>query len=133
MMHMVYFDIIEYINLNDQIFDRLVSVNYNSILQKNEDLFKAVLSKIYESFIQSVTNLEINNCKQSSIVCLNYLEKILKAEKSEKKLKLILDVLSRIEEIGLKASLLTDNFISIYETITNKSIVVPEKVDRFAV
>lgn len=130
---MVYFDIIEYINLNDQIFDRLVSVNYNSILQKNEDLFKAVLSKIYESFIQSVTNLEINNCKQSSIVCLNYLEKILKAEKSEKKLKLILDVLSRIEEIGLKASLLTDNFISIYETITNKSIVVPEKVDRFAV
>lgn len=121
-MHVVYFNMIQHIEVGDTIFESLVLKNYHSILAKNEQLFKAVLQILANTFLQCVGNLEVARSKQKAITCLNYMEHIIKSEKNNANLALIEEAYLAMEKQGLQVELLEDNFIGIYEVLISKSV-----------
>lgn len=80
-MHVVYLGIINYIEVGDAIFDRLINENYQVILRKSNELFSMVLEKIWDAFSKAFQDLAVSHNKQSAIICMNYIEKIFKSEK----------------------------------------------------
>lgn len=50
-MHVVYLHLIQYMEVVDPIFERLILENYSSVLIKNIDLYEAVCKKLLNTFL----------------------------------------------------------------------------------
>lgn len=71
LLHLVFAEIIDYIEVNDSIFENLINENYEKVLKPNLTLYSAVLKKICDTFCSS------KSLKNDGILALNWIEKML--------------------------------------------------------
>jgi hypothetical protein len=130
MMHKVFTELLELVDVSDVLFDDLLGLNYKTILRGSDQLMETVLEKLHSTFRM---NLHMKGSIQKCIISLNHFEKLIENENRplyEKKLE---NLIIMMHNAASNVEILEENFISVYLVLLSNTVYVSDNVINFIV